>query len=99
MLIKADTCSRLALKQIPWLVNCKGTRGSVLIELGRYDEGLKLLHDALRDDSHKPGQALNACYIAIAEARRGNLKESHNYFTLARKLDSDCVLLERGKQI
>jgi tetratricopeptide (TPR) repeat protein len=95
LLPKADKCSDMALKQSPWIVYYKGTRGSVLIELGKYDEGLKLLHDAMRNHPEKYGQALNACYIGIAEARRGNPVESRNYFSIARKLDPDCVLLER----
>jgi hypothetical protein len=92
---KADTCSRLALKQGPWVPSYKGTRGSVLVELGKYDEGLKLLHEALKSHPEKPERALNACYIGIAEARRGNLAESRNYFEVARRLDPDCILLNR----
>ncbi|HTX22686.1 MAG TPA: site-2 protease family protein [Candidatus Aquilonibacter sp.] len=95
LLARADACSRIALKLMPWVVHYKGTRGSVLVEQGKYDEGLKLLHDALRNHPEKTGKALDACHIAIAEARRGNLSESRNYFALARKLDPDCTLLER----
>lgn len=95
LLARADICSRLALKRMPWMVYFKGTRGSVLVELGKYDEGLKLLYDAMQNHPEKSGQALNACYIGIAEARQGNLVESRNYFAIARKLDPDCVLLER----
>jgi tetratricopeptide (TPR) repeat protein len=95
LLAKADTCSRLALKQEPWAPFYKGTRGSVLVELGKYDEGLKLLHDAMKNNPENYGQALNACYIGIAEARQGNSAESRNYFTIARRLDPDCILLDR----
>jgi tetratricopeptide (TPR) repeat protein len=95
LLHKADTCSRIALETLPWLVHCKGTRGSVLVEYGKYEEGLKLLHEAMKKYPEKSGQALNACYIGIAEARRGNANESRNYFAIAKKLDPDCILLER----
>lgn len=95
LLPRADACSRLALQRAPWLVYCKGTRGSVLIELGRYEEGLKLLHAAMKSHPGKSEQALNARYIGIAEARRGNLNERHNYFAIARRLDPGCVLLNR----
>jgi hypothetical protein len=97
LLPKADIASRLALKQRPWLIHCKGTRGSVLVELGQYDEGLKLLHEAMQKHLEKSGKALNACYIGIAEARLGNFVESANYFSIARRLDPDCVLLDREK--
>jgi tetratricopeptide (TPR) repeat protein len=94
-LTKADTCSRLALKQSPKYPAYKGTRGSVLAELGKYDEGLKLLHEAMKSHTQNSQQALCACYIGIAEARLGNLAESHNYFAVARRLDPDCILLDR----
>jgi hypothetical protein len=61
----------------------------------QFEEGLKLLHDAMQNHPEKSSKALNACYIGIAEARRGNSVESHNYFSTARKLDPYCVLLER----
>lgn len=95
LLHKADTCSRLALEKMPWIVYNKGTRGSVLVELGKYEEGLRLLHDAMRNHTEKRGQALDACHIGIAEARRGNLAESRNYFAIARRLDPKCKLLDR----
>ena len=95
LLARADAASRIALKQMPWVVQMKGTRGSVLVELGRYDEALALLHDAMRNHPDKYGQALSACYIGIAESRRGNISNCKKYFSIARKLDPDCVLLER----
>ena len=95
LLAEADACSRMALERMPWVVYFKGTRGSVLTELGNYEDALKLLHDALKNSPEKSGQALNACYIGIAEARRGHLDESRNYFSVARTLDPLCVLLDR----
>ena len=95
LLWEADACSREAYSRTPWVVYVKGTRGSVLVELGDYDEGLKLLQDAFGNHPEKHGQALNACYIAIGECRRGNVIEGHNYFSLARRLDPQCVLLDR----
>lgn len=95
LLTKADTCSRLALKQSPKHPAYKGTRGSVLVELGKYGEGLKLLHEAMKSHPQNSEQALSACHIGIAEARQGNLVESRNYFAVARRLDPDCILLNR----
>lgn len=95
LLWEADACSREAFSQTPWVIYVKGTRGSVLVELGDYDEGLQLLQDAFRNHPEKHGQALNACYIAIGECRRGNVNEGRNYFSVARRLDQQCVLLDR----
>ena len=93
-LVKADTCSRLALKQSSKNAYYKCTRGAVLLELGRYDEALELLHQAFAGDLEPAAQAQNACFIAKAEMRRGNIAESRNYVELARKLDPHCVALD-----
>lgn len=96
---RADTCSRLVLERMPLVAHHKGTRGSVLVELGHYHEGMSLLYSAMKLHPEKGEQALNACYLGIAEARQGNLVESRNYFNIARRLDPDCVLLSRESSI
>jgi tetratricopeptide (TPR) repeat protein len=98
LLAEAEVCSRLALERYPWNVYCLCTRGSVLVEMGQYTEGLQLLHRALKRHTERPGRALNACYIGIAERRRGNLDESRSYFAMARRLDPNCWLLAREKE-
>ncbi len=95
LLVEADAYSRMVVEKMPWNFYFKGTRGSVLVELGQIDEGLKLLRQALKQHTEPQGQALNACYIGIGEARRGNLTESHEFFSMARRLDSKCFLLAR----
>jgi tetratricopeptide (TPR) repeat protein len=95
LLEQADECSRHAFEKYPGNYYFKGTRGSVLVEMGRYEEGLQLLCQALKQHVERPGQALDACYIAIGEARRGRFHESRSFFTLARRLDAKCFLLER----
>lgn len=95
LLPKADVCSRLALAKDPWSAHNKGTRGCVLIELGNYQAGLQLLHEALEKHTENESIASDACHIAIAEARRGNQSISKNYFNMARIADPNCLLLER----
>ena len=53
----------------------------------------------MKNNPENYGQALNACYIGIAEARRGNPTESRNYFAIARRLDPDCILLDRERVV
>jgi len=95
LLDEAEVCSRLAREKFPSNSYFNGTRGCVLVELGQYEDGLKLLYEALKSQTEKAGQALNACYIGIAEARLGKLTESHKFFAMARRLDPKCFLLER----
>jgi tetratricopeptide (TPR) repeat protein len=96
LLDEADRYSRQALAQPPWLADVKGTRGSVLVELGRIDDGARLLEHALWE-SHAPAEkALYACQLAIAAARRGDPAAAQRYLDVARRRDPQCVLLERA---
>jgi hypothetical protein len=92
---EADKYSTEALENMPHVSYFKGTRGNVLVELGRFDEGLKLLKEAMESAMESTVKALDACHIAIAEHRRGNLEEGQKYASIARSLDSDCILLDR----
>jgi hypothetical protein len=95
LLEEAEICSRVAVEKYPYNHYFAGTRGSVLIGLGQYEEGLKILPQALKAHSEPSLQASLACYIGFAEARLGRLDESQNFFTMARRFDPNCVLLER----
>jgi tetratricopeptide (TPR) repeat protein len=95
LLAEADACSRLAMELTPSAYYVKGTRGGALVEMGEYEEGLPLLHEALSQTPDKRDKALDACYIGIAEEQRGRRAESRSYFALARRLDPKCLLLAR----
>jgi Tfp pilus assembly protein PilF len=94
---EADEYSRQALESMPFVSYFKGTRGYVFVELGRFEEGLALLKEAMEQAPDHRSKALNACHIAIAEKRRGNLEKSEEYAKIARSFDKDCLLLERLK--
>ncbi len=98
LLSEADDYSQRALESSPTIIYFKGTRGIVLVELGRSDEGVPLLEEALRKIPEKAGKAIDACYLGIAADRRGKTSESAAYFSMARKLDPRCPLLSREKQ-
>ncbi len=95
LLAEADACSRLALELTRAAYYVKSTRGGALVEVGEYEEALTMLHQAFAQNPDKRGKALDACYIGLAEAGLGRKAESASYLALARKLDSQCVLLDR----
>jgi len=95
LLDEANICSKLAWEQAPWDAYRRGTRGSVLVEIGEIEEGLKLLHLALKQHTERRSRALVACYVAIGENRSGRSEVGRSYFALARRLDPHCTLLER----
>jgi hypothetical protein len=95
LLAEADYFSRLALAIVPWQLAIMGTRGSVLIELGRFDEGIELLDQAFDEDTTKKNKALNACYRALAMARKSDQVEAARLLAEACNLDADCPLISR----
>ena len=99
LLMEADRYSVEALTNLSWMPSIKGTRGTVLLELGKLDEALPLLREAMLTHDIPNNKAQNACWLAIAETRRGNLKAGRKYLDEARKFDSACFLLERAQNI
>jgi tetratricopeptide (TPR) repeat protein len=97
LLAEGDRYSQEALSALGWVPAVRGTRGTVLLELGRIDEALPLLRESMEQAENSSGKAQNACLISIGEARRGNLAESRKYLDEARKLVPDCFLGERAE--
>lgn len=95
LLRKAEHCSALAIQLKPAQVYYEGTRGSVLVELGKYEEGVKLLQAALKKHTDRSAQAFNLCFWGLAEIRQGNSRGAADYFRLARKFNPDCEMLKR----
>lgn len=94
LLIEADQFSAEALQHLPWVPAVTGTRGTVLVELGRLEEGIALLKKSMAGHAEKQGKALNACHIAIGELRRGDLDSARAHFAIAKTLDPRCFLLQ-----
>lgn len=97
-LVEADHYSEEAMSLIGWVPAIKGTRGAVLLELGRIEEALPLLRDSMERADSTSGKAQNACWIAIAESRRGHRDEASKFIEESRRLDAKCILLDRATQ-
>ena len=93
LLAEADELSAEALRHLPWVPAVIGTRGTVLVEMGKLEEGIALLKKSMSLHAEKHGKALNACHIAIGEMRRGELAASRKYLATAKLLDAHCFLL------
>jgi hypothetical protein len=96
-LAEADAYSKDAYTMLPWMLAVVGTRGTVLVALRRYEEGLPLLRKALEDAHTARNKADNACNLAIALARMGKPDEAQKYFRLARESDVKSPLLARAE--
>lgn len=94
---QADEFSDWALKVLPWMAGVKGTRGMVLVEQGALPDGIKLLEASLREAEEPWGRAQSACFLAIAEARRGNPQAAAAHLHRARQNHPECFLIPRAE--
>ncbi len=85
LLAEADRYSQEALANLSWDPAVKGTRGAVLLELERVEEAIPLLRESMEQAVHVSGKAQNACWISMAETRRGRPAESRKYLDEARR--------------
>ena len=94
-LADADRYSRelFELKPNEWTV--QGTRGSVLIELRRIDEGMAMLRPVVEKDPKPFDQAIAAAYLALGEFKKGNLENAAEWIQKARSFDPHCVPMLR----
>lgn len=99
LLKEADEFSREAMTAMSWMPAIRGTRGTVLAAMGRFEEALPMLHEAMQQADSLNHKATNACTISMAEARRGNFDIARNFLEEARKLEPKCHLLSRAESV
>ena len=83
----ADRWSQEAIRLASHSKTLKGTRGAILIELGRYDEGKKLLLPLTEPENEDMDIAVSSCYIAKAEYFLGNTDRVKDWLVNAKKFD------------
>ena len=81
------------LKPDEWTV--KGTRGSVLIETGRLEEGVSMLQEVMDKDPSAFDRAISASFLALAELKRNNLDLAAEWLRKSRELDPNCGSVKR----
>jgi len=82
---QADVWSQEAMKLAGHSKTVQGTRGAILIELGRYEEGTRMLLQLTEPDNHPLDIAISSCYLAKAEHRLGNNEQAWIWLNLAEK--------------
>lgn len=96
LLDEADRFSKEALEILPWNASFMGTRGAVLLALGRIEEAIELLERAMSLHEGRSSKAICACFLAMAKKKRGNLDRALDHLAKARAFDPDCQLLQRA---
>jgi hypothetical protein len=92
---EADAFSAEAWTALPWRPALCGTRGAVLVTKGDLQPGIDLLRIALKKNEEPYNRAVNACFLALGEARRGDFAAALSYLETAGKLDPSCPMLAR----
>jgi tetratricopeptide (TPR) repeat protein len=95
LLGQAAEFSLQAYRNMPWEPSVTGTRGAALMLTGQVEEGIGLLKNAMTRNPDPYGKALDACFIALGELRRGSRAKAEKYLEAARRLEPKCPLLER----
>jgi len=98
LLEESNSLSAQAYQSFPWVPAFKGTRGTVLVELGKFDEGIALLKQAMEENEAPRDKAINAVCLAIAEMRKGNRDSARQYLDTALQLDANCLLIKRARE-
>jgi tetratricopeptide (TPR) repeat protein len=84
-LIQADAWSQEAMKLAGYSKTVQGTRGAILIELGKYEEGMRMLIQLTEPDNDPLDIAISSCYLAKAEHHLGNNEQAWSWLKLAEK--------------
>jgi tetratricopeptide (TPR) repeat protein len=98
LLDEADRLSESAIKNVPWALSVRSTRGAILIATGRIEEGIALLEDKRLTMESTDNRASVACSLSMGYAAKGGLDKAREFLQQAETLDPDCVLLERARK-
>jgi predicted Zn-dependent protease len=90
-----DELSRELLKANPESISVKGTRASVLIDLGRLEEGQAMLNEVLEKTEATIDKTYANIFLALGAKQQGKLDLSREYAEKAAKIDPTCPALKR----
>jgi Flp pilus assembly protein TadD/Zn-dependent protease len=94
---EADTHSAAAYERFPRAPFVLGTRGAVLVWLGRVDEAVPLLEQAYVMSSEPSSRALHACCLVLAATSRGQMDDARRWLARARENPSASELLPEAE--
>ena len=95
---RASEFLRRAEQIQPDMVGLRACRGSVLIAMGRLEEGVGLLREHLNAADAPRSTAFDHCLLAIGESRRGLRDIARHHLDAAKRLDPACPLLEKARR-
>jgi hypothetical protein len=90
----ADELSQRLLK-LDDTISTRGTRGSVLVNIGRFAEGKAILQDVLDRTEANTDKSYSLIFLALAKEAEGDLHEARGHALLAREIDPNNSALKR----
>jgi len=92
---EADEYSRKLAEAKPNDSSVLATRGSILIELGQLDDGMKILQRIYEHEQRPFNRGLAAAFMALGYARRDDVDSARHWVGLGREADPECIPLNR----
>lgn len=85
-LTEADGWSREALRLAGYSKTVQGTRGAILIEIGKYEEGKQLLLPLIDPANDWFDRMVSSYYLALADHRLGNREQARGWLKGAEEI-------------
>lgn len=101
----ADDYSQRALDLLPEGITLRGTRGAILIEMGRIEEGSVMLEEVFNRTESEADKMICAFYLALANRKLGTAsgiqrwREQMMQYSPPKWLLERCVELEAGSGV
>lgn len=84
-----------AIAESPDAITLKGTKGSLLIELGLVDEGFRLIEQVAAETKSQNDLAIVGYYRALAYAKRGDPGKAQEVLQNAFRQHPECIVRRR----
>lgn len=85
----------IAIAASPDVITLKGTQGALLIEMGRVDEGCRLVEKVAAETKSQNDIAIASYYRALAFAKSRDLQRAQEVLQKAFKEYPDCIVRKR----
>jgi tetratricopeptide (TPR) repeat protein len=94
---QAHNYARQAFRMLPWLAPVQGTWGTVLVHMGRAQEGIKHLLEACARNEMKKYQASNLAHAALGYQQLGDAEKASETLRQALALDASDYVVQKVK--
>jgi tetratricopeptide (TPR) repeat protein len=94
---QAHDYARQAFQMLPWLAPVQGTWGSVLVQMGRAQEGIEHLLEACAHNERKKHKASNLAHAALGYQQLGDVEKAAAMLNNALALDASDYVVQKVK--